>query len=363
MRSGLRNAALAALAAVNHGDQHHCPVCERNFARFMRRGINLMCVGCRSFARHRLMVLYLRCETELLRRPARVLHIAPEPGVHAVLTGAEALDNVTLDLEPGPDVQVQADARALPFKDACFDAVLCSHVLEHIPEDGTVAREIARVLSEDGIALIQVPVHHRLDTTYETFAPTPSDREREYGQDDHVRIYAADVENRLQEAFATVQRVDYAATFHASEQWRMGLVEGSQRRGEEIYVCSPAPPLRRSAVQGRQPLPGAADRRQELSASAASARHQGPQAAPPAVRSASSRSSAASASAAASGSPPRDSLIADRAEHPQRLGDPRMDASIKPADVDRRAGVRWTMTWRRWWPPVSHAGQAKNSPS
>lgn len=240
MRSGLRNAALAALATVNRGDQHHCPVCQRSFARFMRRGVNLMCVGCRSFARHRLLVLYMRCETELLQRPARVLHIAPEPGVHAVLTGAQALDNVTLDLEPGDDVQVQADARALPFEDAAFDAVVCSHVLEHIPEDVTVAEEIARVLSDEGVALIQVPVDHRLDATYETFAPTPSDREREYGQDDHVRIYAPDVESRLQEAFATVRRVDYAARFHASEQRRMGLVEGSERRGEEIYVCSPA---------------------------------------------------------------------------------------------------------------------------
>lgn len=252
MRSALRDATLAALAAVNHGDQHHCPVCQRSFARFMRRGVNLMCVGCRSYARHRLMVLYLRRETSLLHRPARVLHIAPEPGVHAVLTGAEAVDNVTVDLEPGADVHVQADARALPFEDARFDAVLCSHVLEHVHEDVAVAHELARVLSSDGIALIQVPVDHRLGTTYETFAPTPSDREREYGQDDHVRIYGADVKLRLQEAFARVRRVDYAAAFHAAEQWRMGLVEGSQRRGEEIYVCSPGANFARPTVLTRR---------------------------------------------------------------------------------------------------------------
>jgi SAM-dependent methyltransferase len=232
-----RDMALIALNAINHGDQHRCPICETRFARFMRRGGNLMCVGCRSFARHRLMVLYIQREVELLRQPARILHIAPEPGVHSVLSKAPAIDNVTLDLESGADVQVQADARELPFGAGSFDAVLCSHVLEHIPEDVTVAHVFARVLAPGGVALIQVPVDPRLGATYETFAPTPSDREREYGQRDHVRIYADDVEVRLARAFTTVQRVDYAATFDDADRWRMGLVEPSRRRGEDIYVC------------------------------------------------------------------------------------------------------------------------------
>lgn len=240
VRSALRNAALTALAAINRGDEHHCPVCQRDFARFMRRGVNLMCVGCRSFARHRLMVLYLRRETNLLARASRVLHIAPEPGVHGMLTAVQAIDNVTLDIEAGARVQVQADARDLPFDDGSFDAVVCSHVLEHIPEDITVAREMARVLRDDGFALIQVPVDHALPETHETFAPTSTDREREYGQHDHVRIYAADVENRLREAFTTVRCLDYAAAFDASEQWRMGLAEPTRRRGEDLYLCWPA---------------------------------------------------------------------------------------------------------------------------
>jgi SAM-dependent methyltransferase len=240
MRSALRDAALVALQAIDHGDQHFCPICETRFARFMRRGSNLMCVGCRSFARHRLMVLYLQRETKLLRPPGRILHIAPEPGVHAVLSATPLLDNVTVDIDDDADVRIQADARDLPFQEGSFDAVLCSHVLEHIPEDIEAAREIARVLTRDGIALIQVPVEEKPDATYETFAPTPADREREYGQHDHVRIYAGDVESRLDCVFRTVKRIDYAATFDAWDRWRMGLVEFTSRRGEDIYVCSRA---------------------------------------------------------------------------------------------------------------------------
>lgn len=184
------------------------------------------------------MVLYLERETELLRRPRRALHIAPEPGVHAVLAAAPSLDAVTLDADDGEGVQVQADARDLPFDDDSFDAVICSHVLEHIPEDVDVAREMARVLGQDGMALIQVPVNPALGATYETCAPTAADREREYGQHDHVRIYADDVAERLGEAFDAVERVDYASTFDASQRWRMGLVEPSRWRGEDLYVCA-----------------------------------------------------------------------------------------------------------------------------
>jgi SAM-dependent methyltransferase len=131
---------------------------------------------------------------------------------------------------------VHADARDLPFEDGSFDAVLCSHVLEHIPEDVEAAREMARVLRTDGLALIQVPVDLGLGKTYETSAPTPADREREYGQHDHVRVYGPDVADRLDKAFGAVERVDYAASFAAAERRRMGLVEATSRRGEDIYV-------------------------------------------------------------------------------------------------------------------------------
>jgi SAM-dependent methyltransferase len=184
------------------------------------------------------MVLYLKRETDLLRSSRRVLHIAPEPGVHAVLSAAPSLDTVTLDLKDGERVQVQADARDLPFGDESFDAIICSHVLEHIPEDIDVGREMSRVLRPDGMALIQVPVNPALSATYETSAPTGADRKREYGQHDHVRVYAADVIERLGKVFARVDRVDYAARFPPHERRRMGLVEPSRWRGEDVYVCS-----------------------------------------------------------------------------------------------------------------------------
>lgn len=54
-----------------------------------------------------------------------------------------------------PDVQ--ADASHFPFKDGCFDAVVCSELLEHVPDPVAVLREAYRVLRENGALLICVP--------------------------------------------------------------------------------------------------------------------------------------------------------------------------------------------------------------
>lgn len=49
------------------------------------------------------------------------------------------------------------DALQLPFPDHCFDAVICSEVLEHIPEYRGALDEIARVLRPGGRLCVSVP--------------------------------------------------------------------------------------------------------------------------------------------------------------------------------------------------------------
>lgn len=59
-----------------------------------------------------------------------------------------------------PDVQ--AFAESLPFRDAVFDAVICSEMLEHVPDPMAVIKEISRVLKPNGVLLASVPFLNRI---------------------------------------------------------------------------------------------------------------------------------------------------------------------------------------------------------
>lgn len=54
---------------------------------------------------------------------------------------------------------LRGDAMSLPFRDGCFDRVICSEVLEHLPDDERGIRELVRVLKGDGVLAISVPTY------------------------------------------------------------------------------------------------------------------------------------------------------------------------------------------------------------
>ena len=59
-----------------------------------------------------------------------------------------------------PDVQ--ADAAQIPFQGECFDVVICSELLEHVPDPRVVVAEMQRVLRVGGTLLICVPFLYRI---------------------------------------------------------------------------------------------------------------------------------------------------------------------------------------------------------
>ncbi len=64
---------------------------------------------------------------------------------------------------------IRGDASNLPFKDNVFDGVIASYVLEHIKNDDRAIQEIHRILTADGLAIIEVPYNPELFSVKDRF--------------------------------------------------------------------------------------------------------------------------------------------------------------------------------------------------
>src|SRR6185295_19384298 len=194
----------------HRGSAVHCPLCANDFDRFKDdwNRPDALCWRCGSHERHRAQWLLFERRPELLRDAGSLLHVSPEWCLRERLAGRPDLRYVTTDLDPAQDVDLRLDLTALDLPDDAFDAVICSHVLEHVPDDGAAMRELRRVTAPGGWCLVMVPLDITRATTYEDpSVVTPEDREREFLQDDHVRLYAPDIVERLATAGFDVEIV------------------------------------------------------------------------------------------------------------------------------------------------------------
>jgi len=154
---------------------------------------------CGSLERHRTLWLFFQERTDLFDgREKRVLHVAPEACLVGKLRERLGTNYITADLMD-PRADISLDITDNPFRDNHFDVILCSHVLEHVPDDRKAMREFYRILKPSGWAIFMVPMF-----TAPTFEdPTitdPKERERTFGQSDHVRKYGPDFLDRLRES-------------------------------------------------------------------------------------------------------------------------------------------------------------------
>jgi SAM-dependent methyltransferase len=212
-----------------------CPCCGRQFRAFApdwnRPGA--ICPGCGAHERHRSLCLYLKERTEIGKRPLSLLHFAPEYALSENLERAPGLRYVTADIDP--DVaDLELDITQMELEDRSFDAIICSHVLEHVEDDRSAMRELHRVLRPGGWALVLVPLDLNRKTTYEDPAiTTPEQRRDAYWQEDHVRLYALDIADRLAEAGFEVTTEYFADGLPPGAAERFGLI-----RPDVIFRCN-----------------------------------------------------------------------------------------------------------------------------
>ena len=106
-------------------------------------------------------VIDLGCGTgrhvlELSKAPANV--IGADLSSHDLRVGRYLLEIMRRRGEVKSRVHwMQAAGERLPFIDGAFDRVICTETLEHVDDDGALARELVRVLKPGGILAISVP--------------------------------------------------------------------------------------------------------------------------------------------------------------------------------------------------------------
>lgn len=183
--------------------KRYCPICGFLAGKFkpggtgLKKRENAKCPGCGSLERHRLLWLYLVNVAwgQLPKRKKDLLHIAPERFLVEILKDRPDVNYMSGDLEMSESM-LKLDLTDIPSWDAQWDLVLCSHILEHIPDDHAAMREMFRILRPGGLLLVIVPTYGK--NTYEDFSITsPEGRRKHFGQEDHVRKYGWDIQGRL----------------------------------------------------------------------------------------------------------------------------------------------------------------------
>lgn len=178
-----------------HPKLRECNLCGWRGRRFESDSWHpyTICPGCRSEVRHRLLAAALSRGGQLsyvkILAGKAVLHFAPEAVVGELLR-KHAGKYVTADFLR-EDVDVRLDVTDMASVESnSFDLVVACDVLEHVADDDKALREILRVLRAGGYAILTVPQKDDLEDTFEDEAVVdPADRERLFGQWDHLRIY------------------------------------------------------------------------------------------------------------------------------------------------------------------------------
>ena len=179
---------------------------------------NSRCPHCDSRSRHRgLTILLPKLLAGMPDGPALVF--APEAALLDLVrrharAGVETTDYLMEDVDfPGEDIQ------ALTFADNRYAALMCNHVLEHIPDDRAALAECARVLMPGGVAVFTIPGDYDKQATRYLEKPDLNG---------HLRHYGLDVLDKIRAAFGQAAAVDMSVG--TDPRWHI-------HPGDMAFIC------------------------------------------------------------------------------------------------------------------------------
>lgn len=208
-------------------ERRECNICGYQ-GKFKPSGLyyrrpDAICTSCLSTDRQRLLAYYFRNST-WDPTDKSILHFAPEQNIGAIVEPSAA-EYVTADLL---DERADFDwnIECINCEDEKFDAVICSHVLEHV-ETFQALTEIFRVLRPGGKAFLMIPIYEGLDTTYHDPEVREGQRHLHFHQPDHVRLIGRDFRRQVTDAGFALS--EYNADHEAIIRYGMMV-------GEKVFI-------------------------------------------------------------------------------------------------------------------------------
>ena len=220
--------AARSLSLFYTGNKVECPVCGHHYRKFLPYGrvssrSNALCPNCLSLERHRLMYLYLKHKTGFFTDKLKVLHIAPELCFLKMFDALPNLEYITADLE-SPWAKVRMNVQDIPFPDNTFDVIICNHLLEHVDDVNLALKEMHRVMKPGGWGIMQSPLNENREVTFEDRSiASPAEREKIFGQRDHLREFGRDYPEVLGSSGFRVVVDDYIRSFPEDQFMKYSL--------------------------------------------------------------------------------------------------------------------------------------------
>lgn len=149
--------------------------------------VERICPFCGSLARSRR--LWELLQSDYLRENIRILDFSPSRSLYRKFKREENFSYTATDFSGEFLADKQYDITDLDLPDDSFDLIICYHILEHVEDDLKAMLELCRVLKSSGVCIIQSPFKEG-DIFEDPSIRTPEERQKHYGQADHVRIYS-----------------------------------------------------------------------------------------------------------------------------------------------------------------------------
>jgi SAM-dependent methyltransferase len=229
------------------GFKYQCIFCNGRFRRLLPTGLKnetalsiigggcryALCPKCHSTDRERLIYWYIANKTNILnsQNSIKLLHVAPEKILQKAFRNSNKIQYINGDLNP-LTADKKIDITDINFEDNSFDFIICNHVLEHVKDDKKAMSELFRVLKPGGEAILQVPISKYNKDTFEDFSmTTPEEKERSFGQKDHVRIYGKNYPKILEKVGFQVNLYDIKKELNGRNIEKYGL-----NKEEILYI-------------------------------------------------------------------------------------------------------------------------------